>query len=119
MSNDGTTGYDVLTKLSETRTTDHFVTKDPKGKVTTANRQLHEGRLALKESIHKKSLRPAGSFNFDTAALLIRNRSGVALRPKGLHIPEKFFKEIVMALDELRIRRSTLVIEGASNSRNR
>ena len=36
MTNDGSSGYDVLTKLSETKTTDRFVTKDPKGKVTTA-----------------------------------------------------------------------------------
>ena len=35
MSNDGSTGYDVLTKLSDTKTTDHFVGTDPKGKVTS------------------------------------------------------------------------------------
>ena len=36
MSNDGSSGYDVLTKLSDTSTTDHSVTKGPNGKVTTA-----------------------------------------------------------------------------------
>ena len=35
MANDGSTGYDVLTKLSATKTTDHFVGTDAKGKVTT------------------------------------------------------------------------------------
>jgi len=36
LTNDGSSGYDVLTKVSDTKTTDTFVNKDPKGKVTRA-----------------------------------------------------------------------------------